>query len=232
MNLKFYPLPKRIAFGLLTIGSLITFDVGVGALGAIASEVSTPQGEMTEIESPDDYKPAEALTPAETTTEEAITEETTSEETITEEATTEATGTLLDVAAGNESFTTLIAAVEAADLVDELSSEQSYTIFAPTDEAFEALPEGMLEELMLPENKSLLVQFLAYHIVPNEVMSADATSGEVSTVAGAPLALTIDEATGAIMVNEATVVTPDITASNGVIHGIDQVLLPPNLALK
>lgn len=155
---------------------------------------------------------------------------------VTEEPATDystATGedTVVDVAASSEEFSTLAQAVEAADLTEALSATGPITLFAPTNEAFEALPEGALDELLLPENQELLRQVLTYHVVEEEVAAADVTSGEVPTAAGTPLTLEVDEATGDVMVNDAMVVEPDIQASNGIIHGIDQVILPPDLAL-
>ncbi|HSM80546.1 MAG TPA: fasciclin domain-containing protein [Nodosilinea sp.] len=139
--------------------------------------------------------------------------------------------TVVDVAAGEEDFSILVEAVEAAGLSETLAASGPITLFAPTNEAFEALPEGTLEELLLPENQDLLRQVLTYHVVQDEVAAADITPGDVPTAAGTTLALQVDEATGGVMVNEAMVVTPDIAASNGIIHAVDQVLLPPDLAL-
>lgn len=139
--------------------------------------------------------------------------------------------TVVDVAASSDEFSTLAEAIEAADLTETLSASGPITVFAPTNEAFAALPEGVLEELLLPENQDLLRQVLTYHVVQQEVAAADVTTGEVLTAAGTPLTLTVDEATGDVMVNEAMVVEPDIQASNGIVHGIDQVILPPDLAL-
>jgi uncharacterized surface protein with fasciclin (FAS1) repeats len=138
---------------------------------------------------------------------------------------------VVDVAASDESFNTLATAIEAAGLTDTLSTDGPYTVFAPTDEAFESLPEGTLEQLLEPQNQETLAQILSYHVVPQEVTSSEITAGDVETVAGAPVSITVDESTGEVMVNEAMVVQPDITASNGVIHAIDQVMLPPNISL-
>jgi uncharacterized surface protein with fasciclin (FAS1) repeats len=136
-------------------------------------------------------------------------------------------GTIVDVAAANGSFGTLIAALTAAELDQVLQGEGPFTVFAPTDEAFAALPEGAVEELLLPENRDLLVQILSYHVVPGEFTSSELTSGEVQTVANEPV--TIEVSADGVTVNEVTVVQPDITASNGVIHVVDQVILPPSL---
>ncbi len=139
--------------------------------------------------------------------------------------------TVVDVAASEEDFSILVEAIEAADLTEALSASGPVTVFAPTNAAFESLPEGTLDELLLPENQDLLRQVLTYHVLQEEVAAADVTTGEVPTAAGTPVSIQVDDATGDVMVNEAMVVTPDIQASNGVIHAIDQVILPPGLTL-
>lgn len=139
--------------------------------------------------------------------------------------------TIVAVASDSGSFSTLAQAIEAAGLAETLAGEGPYTVFAPTDEAFAALPEGTLDTLLQPENKETLTQILTYHVIPAEVMAADVTAGEVETVAGSPLDVTVDDATGDVMVNGANVVQTDISASNGVIHAIDEVLLPPDVQL-
>lgn len=146
----------------------------------------------------------------------------------TSEAPAEAADTINDIVAGSEDFSTLLAAVQAAELGDTLAGEGPYTVFAPTDEAFAALPEGTLDSLLEPENQDQLAGILTYHVVPAEVMAADVTSGEVATVNGAEL--TIDASEGVTITdaqgNQARVTQTDIVASNGVIHVIDAVLLP------
>jgi uncharacterized surface protein with fasciclin (FAS1) repeats len=135
-------------------------------------------------------------------------------------------GTIVDVAASNADFETLVAAVTAAGLAETLSGEGPFTVFAPTDAAFEALPEGVLDALLLPENKDALTSILTYHVVAGEVMAADVTAGDVPTVEGSSIAITTD---GGVKVNEATVTATDVDASNGVIHVIDSVLVPPTV---
>ncbi|MFP7675375.1 fasciclin domain-containing protein [Marivita sp. S0852] len=136
----------------------------------------------------------------------------------------ESTKDIVDTAVEAGSFTTLVAAVQAADLVDTLKSEGPFTVFAPTDEAFAALPEGTVENLLLPENKDQLVSILTYHVVPGKVMSTDLTDDmEATTVQGSNVMIDLDDG---VKVEEATVVTPDIETSNGVIHVIDTVILP------
>jgi uncharacterized surface protein with fasciclin (FAS1) repeats len=146
------------------------------------------------------------------------------------EAPAEEVGTIVDVAAGNEDFSTLVTAVTAADLAETLSGDGPFTVFAPTDDAFAALPAGTLDDLLLPENKDTLTAILTYHVVAGEVMSADLTDGqEVETVQGEILTVgvtdsgvTLTDASG----NTVNVVTADVDASNGVIHAIDGVLIP------
>jgi uncharacterized surface protein with fasciclin (FAS1) repeats len=133
--------------------------------------------------------------------------------------------TVVQIASSNPSFSTFTKAVEAAGLTETLSGAGNYTVFAPTDEAFAALPAGTLEELMKPENKEKLAQILQYHILPNKVASAEIQPGEAATVEGDPVNLEVAE--GKVTVNGAEVVQPDINASNGVIHVIKVVILPP-----
>lgn len=134
------------------------------------------------------------------------------------------TQTIVGIASGEDQFSTLVAALEASELAAILSSEGPYTVFAPTDEAFAALPEGTVEELLKPENRDQLVQILTYHVIPAQVMSANITDGSVETVAGIPVTISIMD--GTVMVNEAQVIQADIVGSNGVIHAVDQVILP------
>lgn len=139
--------------------------------------------------------------------------------------------TVVDVAASDDDFSILVQAVEAAGMSEVLATSESITLFAPTNAAFEALPEGTVAQLLLPENQDLLRQVLSYHVVQQEVPSNEVMTGEVPSAAGAPINLQVDDATGEVMVNQATVITADIQASNGVIHAIDQVILPPGMAL-
>lgn len=141
--------------------------------------------------------------------------------------TSAAEGTIVEVASANDSFKTLVAAIQAADLAETLSGEGPFTVFAPSEEAFAALPPGTVDALLLPENKDKLVKILTYHVVPAKAVSTDLESGEVATVAGDPVQVTVEE--GGVKVNNASVVQADVMGSNGVIHVIDKVLLPPNL---
>lgn len=132
---------------------------------------------------------------------------------------------IVDTAAGAGQFKTLVAAVEAAGLVDTLKGDGPFTVFAPTDEAFAKLPDGTVDDLLKPENKDKLVAILTYHVVPGKIMSGDISgkSTEVKTVQGDMLSV---DATDGVKVDEAKVVKADIDASNGVIHVIDTVVMP------
>lgn len=133
---------------------------------------------------------------------------------------------IVDTAVSAGSFTTLVAALQAAGLVDALKGEGPFTVFAPTDDAFAKLPEGTVAELLKPENKAKLTSILTYHVISGKVMSADIAGKQLDpeTLGGAALAI---DATDGVRVNDASVTTADIATSNGVIHVIDTVLLPP-----
>lgn len=132
---------------------------------------------------------------------------------------------IVDTAVEAGQFNTLVAAVQAADLVDTLKSDGPFTVFAPTDAAFAKLPDGTVENLLKPENKDQLVTVLTYHVVSGKIMSSDIAGkkAQVPTVQGSELAV---DATSGVMVDNAMVVAADIEASNGVIHVIDTVVLP------
>ncbi|MEZ9146828.1 fasciclin domain-containing protein [Vibrio sp. 10N.286.52.C3] len=132
---------------------------------------------------------------------------------------------IVDVAAENGSFNTLVAAVKAAGLVETLKGDGPFTVFAPTDEAFAALPEGTVDMLLKPENKDKLIAVLTYHVVPGKIMASEVMKVDSAvTVQGEAVMVGIDH--GNVMVNKAQVVMADVEASNGVIHVIDAVLLP------
>lgn len=132
--------------------------------------------------------------------------------------------TIVEVAAGNEDFSTLVAAVTAAGLVETLSGEGPFTVFAPTNAAFAKLPEGTVEDLLKPENKEKLVSILTYHVVAGKVMAADVSTMMAKTVQGSEAFVKVED--GAVTIDDAKVVTTDIEASNGVIHVIDSVIMP------
>lgn len=136
------------------------------------------------------------------------------------------TGTIVDVASASDDFSTLVTALSAAGLVETLQGPGPFTVFAPTNEAFAALPAGVLDKLLLPENKEALTKILTYHVLPREVMAADIADGNAATVEGLTVALSTADG---VTVNGAKVVTADVVASNGVIHAIDAVILPPDV---
>ena len=132
---------------------------------------------------------------------------------------------VVDTAIKAKSFQTLVKAVKAGGLVEALKGDGPFTVFAPTDAAFKKLPAGTVETLLRPENKEKLVAILKYHVVSGKVMAADVVKlSEAKTLAGQ--AVTID-ATNGVKINQSNVVKADIVCDNGVIHVIDQVLLPP-----
>ena len=134
---------------------------------------------------------------------------------------------IVQTAAGNPQFSTLVAAIKAAGLVETLKGAGPFTVFAPTNAAFEKLPKGTVENLLKPENKQQLAALLQYHVVPGRVTSADVVKlkngATVKTVEGSSLRVTVKPA---VRVDNARVVKTDITADNGVIHVIDTVIMP------
>lgn len=132
---------------------------------------------------------------------------------------------IVNLASSTDNLSTLVAAVKAADLVETLQGDGPFTVFAPTNEAFEKLPEGTLESLLKPENKDQLTKILTYHVVSGKVMSSDLKDGMTAkTVEGSEIKIRLGDN---VMINEAIVVKADIGASNGVVHVIDSVILPP-----
>lgn len=136
---------------------------------------------------------------------------------------------IVEIASANGSFKTLVAAVKAAGLVDTLSGKGPFTVFAPTDEAFAKLPKGTVEFLLKPENKAALVKLLTYHVVPSAVYAKDIKSGSalVATIDGGSIKVT--KTNKKVVIDNSKVIKADVKASNGVIHVIDSVLLPPDL---
>ena len=133
--------------------------------------------------------------------------------------------TIVEVAAGAEDFSTLVAAVKAAGLVDTLSGDGPFTVFAPTNEAFEKLPKGTVESLLKPENKEKLIAILKYHVVPGKVMAKDVVKVDsAKTAEGSEVTITVEGKS--VMVDKAKVIKTDIECSNGVIHVIDSVIIP------
>ena len=135
---------------------------------------------------------------------------------------------IVELAVGTESLSTLVAAVQAGGLVETLQSDGPFTVFAPTNEAFAKLPEGVVENLLKPENKDALVAVLTYHVVAGKVKSTDLSDGMTAkTVEGSEI--TVDINYGKVMIDNANVTAANIMASNGVVHVIDTVILPPSI---
>ena len=143
----------------------------------------------------------------------------------TPKATTSTGKTIVSIASGNQNFSTLVAALKAADLVETLSASGPFTVFAPTNAAFAKIPKATLANLLKPENKEQLQKVLTYHVVPGTVTSKMLKSGKVATVEGGNVTVKISGKN--VRVNNAKVIMPDVKASNGVIHAIDTVLMPP-----
>lgn len=132
---------------------------------------------------------------------------------------------IVETAVANGSFKTLVAAVTAAELVETLSGAGPFTVFAPVDDAFAALPAGTVESLILPENKAQLTGILTYHVVAGKVLSTDLSDGmEATTVNGGKITIHIQD--GKVLINDAEVVLADVETDNGVIHVINKVILP------
>jgi uncharacterized surface protein with fasciclin (FAS1) repeats len=220
------------------------------ALGTQAPALSTPTSSApstsptvqtqssTEAQAPAEAKsPAEAESPA-TTQAPAATQAPTEAQAPTEtpapvertQAPTApnvaaASGTIFDVASSSDTFKTLVSALTEAELAEVLKGAGPFTVFAPTDAAFAELPAGTVEELLKPENRETLVKILKYHVVSGAYPASSLTAGQVTTIEGQPVTVAISE--GKVKVNDSTVIQSDITATNGVIHAIDQVMLPP-----
>lgn len=137
-------------------------------------------------------------------------------------------GDIIAIAQANGQFTKLTEALKAAGLIETLQGKGPFTVFAPTDAAFAELPQDAVQDLLKPENREVLLKILTYHVVPRQVLSSELKSGEVKSVEGGPISIKVDGKKG-VMVNDAKVVKADVKATNGVIHVIDKVILPPDL---
>jgi uncharacterized surface protein with fasciclin (FAS1) repeats len=136
---------------------------------------------------------------------------------------------ILKALSGKPQFKTLTKALEAAGLTETLQGAGPFTIFAPTDAAFAKLPQDAVRDLLKKENKEVLVKLLTYHVVNGNVLSSDLKTGEVKSLQGDPISVKVDAAKGGVTVNDAKVMGPDMKGTNGVIHEIDNVILPPSL---
>ncbi|MBF2076674.1 MAG: fasciclin domain-containing protein [Synechococcales cyanobacterium C42_A2020_086] len=205
-----------------SIKSWLTLTAGLLLLPIIAAcapeTTQTPDAQAPTAESPAAQAPAEPDTAPGT-----------SPDTVGQTDRGEDVASVID---NNPSLSTLASAIDAAGLQETLEGDSaSYTVFAPSDEAFAALPEETRQQLLLPENRETLRQLLLYHVVPGTVTSDQIQSGEVQTVAGESVEVQVDAAANQVRVNNASVTQPDLQASNGVVHIVDQVILPPDLAL-
>jgi uncharacterized surface protein with fasciclin (FAS1) repeats len=136
------------------------------------------------------------------------------------------------VAASNKSFTRLTSLLKATGLGESLRKQGPFTIFAPTDQAFAALPEGTLQQLQKPENSAALIKLLMYHVVPGNLSASELQSGKVKTLEGSAVNVKVNSAANQVALNDASVTQPNIQTSNGIIHAVDEVLVPPNLNLS
>ncbi|MEA5508651.1 fasciclin domain-containing protein [Crocosphaera sp. UHCC 0190] len=207
-----------------SIDSSVTTETEVNKLKPSESPTTTETGNETSSEAPVTTETNESPAMTETGNPEMNKDETSSESSEVKE-TNKAEMNLVETAIAAGKFETLVAALKAAGLVENLSGEGPFTIFAPTDEAFAALGEETVKDLLKPENKAKLTAILTYHVVPGMVMSKDLKTGEVKTVEGSMVRIELGDS---VKANDATVLKPDIMTSNGVIHVIDQVILPPN----
>ena len=136
---------------------------------------------------------------------------------------------IADVVEDNSSLKTLANLIDEADLEDTLDDAGPYTLFAPSDQAFAALPEATRQRLLQPQNRELLREVLTYHVVPGQLSASQLQSQEIQTLGNNPVNIQVDQANNQVRINDARVTQPDIQASNGVIHIIDRVILPPTI---
>ena len=193
---------------------------------AMTDEMSN-MDDSTTSETPVDTQPTEDA--PDISTEEVPGEKMPTEEVPTEEDNTssDASNTVVDVASSNEAFSTLVSAIDAAGLKDTLMADGSFTVFAPTNQAFEALPPGVLDILLKPENKALLAKVLTHHVLGEKKMASDLSTAEVTSLAESSLKVIVDDS--GVGIDDAKVLQADVPASNGVIHVIDKVLIPQEL---
>lgn len=200
---------RKVLFGLISVGSL----VALSACNQPTAQNTTPQ----QAESPVASTPSVVEVQSTTTAPVAPSTTTTQSQSLAD---------LAQAANSAGSYTTLFKAVQAAGLTDQLTKKGPYTVFAPNDAAFAALPKGTLENLLKPQNKQKLAKILAYHVVPGKVTSSQLKSGKVKTVEGQSVTVKVTGGSQ-VGVNNANVLQADIPATNGVVHTIDKVLLPP-----
>ncbi|MGV0025971.1 fasciclin domain-containing protein [Phormidesmis priestleyi] len=143
--------------------------------------------------------------------------------------TNQTSGSIVDVASANPSLKMMTAAIQAAGLTSTLQGKGPFTVFAPTDQAFAAVPAATRQRVLLPENRAILTRILTYHVVPGEITSSQLKSGDVKTVEGKTIDIQVSSEN--VTVNDAKVTQPDIRANNGVIHVVDRIIIPPDVNL-
>mmetsp|Transcript_6063 Transcript_6063/g.11792 ORF Transcript_6063/g.11792 Transcript_6063/m.11792 type:complete len:796 (-) Transcript_6063:98-2485(-) len=205
------------------IPDVIASNGVIHVIDAVLTPPFEEPAEVTEL-----TKPEEEITESDEETSEQEEEEPaeTEEESVELEEEPANDQNIVDIGAGDEQFSTLITALKAAGLAGTLSGEGPFTVFAPTNDAFAALPEGTVESLLQPKNVGALTDILQYHVVAGNAPSTSLTSGEIETLNGD--SVNVDVSDGRVTVNGANVIIPDVIASNGVIHVIDAVLIPPS----
>ena len=215
----------------LTVFSfLVIFTLVLAACAPAATPAPTAMPAPTETSAPmATAAPADTMAPTATTAPTTAPTATAAPTATVAPTATKVPNTIVDVAVANGSFKTLAAALTAAGLVDALKSAGPFTVFAPTDDAFAKLPAGTVETLLKPENKAKLASILLYHVVPGKLMAADVTKLKQATTLDGP-AITFKVTGDKVSVNNANVTAADVAASNGVIHVIDSVILPPDMA--
>ncbi|MDB9457448.1 fasciclin domain-containing protein [Dolichospermum circinale] len=185
-----------------------------GKKPSVTTPITKPTQPATEIPPVKPTQPATEIPPVKPTPTTPITE-------------IKETRNLIVLANANGSFKTLIKALTAAGLIDTLQGDGPFTIFAPTDAAFAKLPQDAVRDLLKPENKQILRQVLTYHVVSGKVLSSDLKSGELKSLQGDPISIKVNS--NGVEVNDAKITKADIQGSNGVIHQIDNLILPPSI---
>jgi uncharacterized surface protein with fasciclin (FAS1) repeats len=207
-----------------TILGLTLTATGISASQAETSTTKPSAAGTAETKNPAKKSPSSTSSPTPSASSESTTPGTSTTPSSTKPQ------TIVELASASKQFKTLVAAVKAAGLAETLSGEGPFTLFAPNDNAFNKLPKGTLKKLLKPENKVALQKILKYHLLSSEVMAADVKSGSVATVEGKTVKIAV---TGTkVKVNTANVIKTDIKASNGVVHTIDTVLMPPDVKIK
>ncbi len=215
----------QILFRLGVAASLMSsFALGGRAIAQTSVDTNRPEDntEMPMMDSAPETMEGNMM--PDSTTPDSMTQDSMTPEPMTPESSAApGSSSISSLAASSQSLSTLTQALQAASLVETLNGSGPYTVFAPTNEAFAELPTGALDFLLRPENKDLLQQVLRYHVVPGEVMAADLSTGGISSLAGGIAVRVTDDR---VIINNGSVVQPDIEASNGVVHVVNRVLIP------